>query len=358
MSDNRIIGIDLARAIAVFIMVFVNFEMVLAVKDDVGALRIFFALLHGKGAALFVVLAGVGISLITKSARAHNDDQTIRRTQITLLKRAAFLFILGLLYLSLWPADILHFYGVYILIAVLMIRRSSHSLWWGLITLILIYPLILTQVDYDTAWDWGLVEYSDFWTPIGFLRNLFINGFHPVIPWLAFVFAGLWLGRKDLLNSVFRRQLILRAGAVFIVTSLVSQRLLSQALSSNFLTSEDAIALFGTEPMPPLPLYMISAISLSFIIIGLSVALSEKYPHQRSIHILVISGQMALTHYVSHIVIGMLAIYILFGENSMSLKFTFYYALAFCVVSLVFSVLWRKRYPRDPMSKLMRWITG
>ncbi|MCK5922898.1 MAG: DUF418 domain-containing protein, partial [Methylococcales bacterium] len=163
---------------------------------------------------------------------------------------------------------------------------------------------------------------------------------------------------KDLLNPVFRRHLILRAGAVFIVTSLVSQRLLSQALSSNFLTSEDAIALFGTEPMPPLPLYMISAISLSFIIIGLSVALSEKYPHQRSIHILVISGQMALTHYVSHIVIGMLAIYILFGENSMSLKFTFYYALAFCVVSLVFSVLWRKRYPRDPMSKLMRWITG
>ena len=358
MPDHRIIGFDLARALAVFIMVFVNFEMVLAEKESAGALAAFFGQLHGKGAALFVILAGVGMSLMVNSARACNDLQKIRGTQIILFKRAIFLFVFGLLYLPLWPADILHFYGLYISIGALALRTSRRRLWIGIVTLVWIYPLILLLIDYDSGWDWQLVEYAEFWTPAGFIRNLFINGFHPVIPWLAFVFAGLWLGRQNLLKVVFRRQLLLISIAVFIATQFISSAVLRSALSSGLFSSEDAIALFGTQPMPPLPLYMISAISLSFVIIALCVVLSEKYRKRRWLINLVITGQMALSHYVTHVVIGMLAVYIMFGENSMSLLFTFFYALVFCMLSIGFSILWRKRYSRDPMSLLMRIITG
>ncbi len=356
--SKRIKGYDIARGLAVFIMVFVNFQMVLAIETTEGLLPVFFDLLHGKGAALFVVLAGAGMSLMVKSARQSDDRAKLWSKQSVLLKRAAFLFVFGLLYMPLWSADILHFYGFYISIGALMAAKRSIWLWLLGAALVLMYPFILSLVDYEAGWNWETLEYAGFWTPTGFLRNLFINGFHPVIPWVAFIFAGLWLGRQDLTDKRVRNRILLASGGVFIVIQIISKTLVNNAVAGNTLLLEDAIVMFGTTPMPPFPLYMISGTSLSFVIIILCILFTEKFRNSRWIEVLITTGQMAFTHYVGHVVIGMLAIYIFFGEKGLSLSFVFWYALAFCVVSVLFSWLWRKRFKRGPMSLLMRWITG
>lgn len=63
---NRLIGIDFARALALFGMVIVNFK--LAMNADIGTPQLieFAALLEGRASALFVILAGIGIALLTK----------------------------------------------------------------------------------------------------------------------------------------------------------------------------------------------------------------------------------------------------------------------------------------------------
>ena len=64
---KRIIGIDVARALAVVGMIIVNFKIVFGGEGSTW-LKAFAQVFEGKAAATFVVLAGVGLALITKSA--------------------------------------------------------------------------------------------------------------------------------------------------------------------------------------------------------------------------------------------------------------------------------------------------
>ena len=50
--------------------------------------------------------------------------------------------------------------------------------------------------NYEIGWNFETLEYQGFWTINGFIRNLFFNGFHPVIPWTSFMLFGYWFGKK------------------------------------------------------------------------------------------------------------------------------------------------------------------
>ncbi|MCL4880378.1 MAG: hypothetical protein KJ064_27240, partial [Anaerolineae bacterium] len=63
--SRRIVGYDVARAAAIFGMMIINFWLVLA-RDyrGKGMVASFLALLMGRAAATFVMLAGIGVSLL------------------------------------------------------------------------------------------------------------------------------------------------------------------------------------------------------------------------------------------------------------------------------------------------------
>tara|TARA_B110000093_G_scaffold106228_1_gene114285 strand:- start:16587 stop:16898 length:312 start_codon:yes stop_codon:yes gene_type:complete len=99
---NRIIGYDLARALALFGMVVVNFKIVMGTANN-GPPRLvdLTGLLEGRAAATFVLLAGIGISLLSAKARKSNAPKATVPIRNTLLKRAFFLFYRALIYPSL-----------------------------------------------------------------------------------------------------------------------------------------------------------------------------------------------------------------------------------------------------------------
>ena len=193
----RITGIDVARALAVFGMIIVNFKMVFGDQGNPD-LSAFLNVLSGKAAATFVVLAGVGVALMSNKAFEKNDVEKLKKKQTMLFRRAIVLFLTGLSYLSIWPADILHFYGFYLVIALILLKSSQKVLMISACILVVFYPLIMLWYNYDTGWDYDKMEYQDIWTVSGFIRNLFYNGFHPVVPWSAFMLVGLWFGRMRL----------------------------------------------------------------------------------------------------------------------------------------------------------------
>ena len=196
---DRILGFDFARGLAIIGMVFVNFMVVMTTGSDTFLYNLV-DMLSGKAAALFVVLAGVGMSLMYKSAMESGDSEKRRKVKVRLLKRAAFLFVLGLSY-----ADILHYYGVYIVIGVALLGASKRVLLSVSSLLVVGYSFLLLFFNYETGWDFTTLEYLDFFTVQGFFRNLFLNGFHPVIPWVAFLLVGIWVGRLDFHNLHTRR---------------------------------------------------------------------------------------------------------------------------------------------------------
>ena len=95
----RVEGYDLARALAIVGMVIVNFTVVMGAEaGDPAWLRRLVSSLEGRAAAVFVTLAGVGMSLMSRRARETGHAGDLRSERVSLLKRALFLFVIGILY--------------------------------------------------------------------------------------------------------------------------------------------------------------------------------------------------------------------------------------------------------------------
>ncbi|TRX57726.1 DUF1624 domain-containing protein [Fulvivirga sp. M361] len=357
--QTRITGIDVARALAVFGMIIVNFKMVFGDQGNPD-LNNFLNVLSGKAAATFVVLAGVGIALISNEALKKNDAEKLKKKQARLFRRAIVLFLIGLSYLSIWPADILHFYGVYLVIALILLKSSQKVLMISACILVVLYPLIMLCYNYDTGWDYDKMEYRDIWTVGGFIRNLFYNGFHPVVPWSAFMLVGLWFGKMELNRQAVVKKVMWGSLFTFLFVEVLSIFSVSFFSGGDPELKKELSYVLGTSPMPPLPLYMISGSSIALFIISSCIILARKFETSRTIITLRNTGQLALTFYVAHVVLGMGIIEAIDPEKmgDYTIHFSFIYALAFITICIISSVLIMKYKGSGPVEWVFRKLTG
>jgi uncharacterized protein len=355
----RIVGFDIARALAVFGMVIVNFKIVMGAGSDGPAwLASAIDLLDGRAAATFVVLAGAGISLLSQAARESGDAVRLRQVRHTLLKRACFLFAIGLIYMPLWPADILHFYGVYIAVAAFLLVSPTRHLLTAASAITLTFAAMLLVFDYERGWDWATLSYAGLWTPAGMLRNLFFNGFHPVIPWLAFLLIGMTVGRLNVGCSIVRKRLMLWGAGVAFSAEAVSWILIRVLAEGGDPARQTAIAaIFGTGPMPPMPLYVLAGAGVACAVIGAAIELGERHKDAAWLTPIRSTGQLALTLYVAHVVIGMGTLEAFGRLEHQSLRFALVSAVIFYGLGMLFATAWRIRFKRGPIETAMHALT-
>lgn len=345
VGNHRIEGLDFARALAMFGMLVVNFTVVTGAQGNGAPALVWFTnLFEGRAAATFVTLAGIGISLMIRKALLTSDQSMIQSARASLLKRSLFLFVLGMLLYSIgWSGDILHYYGFYMSIAAFMIVLSPRIMVIILLIVALVAQVSQVSFNYMHGWSQPFIEYLDFWTVTGFLRNLFFNGYHPVFPWFSFLLIGMLIGRMDLLDARIRKVILLVSLSMLIATELLSKFLIN-LFSSSFL--------FETGPFPPNIFYLLSNSASALTIIMLSIYLVNKWSNNRLIRSLIYTGQLTLTHYVSHVVIGIIILLlfnkvVLFNGNvAQPLLPIFLYACGFFIVSVILSVFWRRKYKR------------
>jgi uncharacterized protein len=355
---QRIIGIDVARALAVIGMIIVNFKVVFGEKGHPWVTS-FAGIFDGKAAATFVVLAGVGLALMTNSAINNRDKAKLKIARIRIAKRALFLFILGISYITIWPADILHFYGIYMVITMVLLTRKEQTVLLSGIAIIVAYPILLTVLNYETGWNFETLEYQDFWTFKGFMRNLFLNGFHPVIPWTAFMLFGYWFGKQDLYNDKFVKKTFWMSTIIFISIQAVSYLSISILSEGNQEAALELTEILGTKPMPPLPIYMFSGIAIAFALISACILIAKKFENSFIVDALNKTGQLALTFYVAHVIVGMGIIEVINPSKigNYSIEFSVIYAIVFSLLCILFAVIWRKYKKSGPLEWLMRKIT-
>ena len=358
-ARERILGYDLARALAVFGMVVVNYKVVMAGGGDAEAdwLAGVAGLLDGRAAAMFVVLAGAGLVLFCQ--RSLGDASRLAAARSTLLRRAAFLLVVGLLYTPLWPGDILKFYGLYLPIGVAVVTVRDRWLGALAVSFALGFVVSLGFSDYETGWNWDTLAYERLWTPAGLSRHLFLNGFHPVVPWAGLLLVGMWLGRRDVRSPAVRRRLLV-GGATLAGATEIASRLLVSYFSAHpgAMTADEVIALFGTSPMPPMPLYLVAAAATAIAVIALCLELGARAGQHFAVRPLVATGQLALTLYVGHVVIGMGVLEACGRLEEQTLRFALACAAGFCVASVVFAASWRRRFDRGPLEWIMRRLAG
>ncbi|WP_296311645.1 DUF418 domain-containing protein [Winogradskyella sp. UBA3174] len=355
---QRIIGIDVARALAIIGMIIVNFKVVFG-ENGQPWVKSFASIFDGKAAATFVVLAGVGLALMTNSAINHRDKVKIKVARIRIAKRALFLFILGLSYITIWPADILHFYGIYMAIIVMVLTCKEKTIIILGICIILVYPILITVLNYETGWNFETLDYQDFWTFKGFMRNLFFNGFHPVMPWTAFMLFGYWFGKQDLHKEKFVKKTFWMSTIIFIIIQVVSYLSISILSEGSHEAALELTEIFGTKPMPPLPIYMLSGIAIAFAIISACILIAKKFENSFIIDALNKTGQLALTFYVAHVIVGMGIIEIINPSKmgNYSIEFSVGYAIVFSFLCILFAVVWRKYKKSGPLEWMLRKIT-
>lgn len=353
-------------------MVVVNFSLVMtgaewgreAPGGDTGLARIA-SLFEGRAAALFVVLAGIGLTLGARRALASGDPAALLRARKTLWKRSVFLFVFGLAFSVVWPADILHFYGWYLGLGALALAWPGRRLLGAAAALAAAFAVLLFVGDYEAGWNFETITYTDFWTPAGQVRHLFFNGFHPVVPWLAFLLLGIWLGRRGLADRAVRRRVLLAGAAVAAFAETVSALLLRQFGAG--LTGEEAeiaAAVFGTSPMPPMPLYLLASAGTAAAVIALAVGVSASPFSRRAaakpIHdALAAAGRLSLTVYVAHVLVGMGTLEALGRlDGEQSLESALAASALFYLLAVLFAVLWTKRFRRGPLEAALRRFAG
>lgn len=354
MENNRITGFDFARACAILGMMLVNYKIVFnqsIVKYNI--LNQFISLFEGRAAAVFVILAGVGIGLMTKKSYVSQDRIEQKKMKITLLKRAIFLFVLGTILYCLfgWTADILHFYGVYIAVLVLFIYLKTKTIvTFGFLTIVIGTIMQLT-FDYSQGWDLAFNSYDGLFTLSGFIRNTFFNGYHPFFPWFAFILFGLALSRLDFKDEKKVKGLTVGALGMAIFIEMISI-----GLQNIFGHTEIAIYLFDTKPMNPTALYIISSTAWAISFIGMCVLLSHRKSKGKTFEVVVNGGQMALTHYLIHVLV---LIVMIFVDQLAYHDEVFVITISFIVFlfMLLSSHIWLSKFKRGPIEYLMRKVT-
>jgi len=332
----RLTGLDIARFLAFTGMVLVNFRIAAQVSGTNDWAFQITHLLKGRAAALFVVLAGVGITLA--NARPA-----------LMAKRALFLFAIGLLNQIIFPADILHYYGVYFLCAIPMMRLSPLGLLIASALILALSFVMLIGLNYEAGWNWITLEYSDFWTVKGFIRNLFYNGWHPVLPWITFLLFGMALAKANLSNRT--TQIKLLTGGIIWTIAIT-------ALSHSFQNELELRELMGLSPIPPGPLYILAGIGTSTAMIGATLLATPLLTRLNIATWLATPGRQTLTLYVAHILIGM-GILEAIGrlDGSLSSPAIFTIAIAFATLTSLYAHAWSRINSRGPLEALMRKIT-
>lgn len=359
-SMPRIAGYDLARALAIFGMMIINFNDNMSDCPSSEWFSWLTDILRGRATAAFIILAGVGLSLLSHRARIKNNTADIIDNRNTLLRRAAFLFIIGLLYGHIWwPADILHFYGIYIAIGAFLLTVSDRCLWLLASAFVATSVTLMLLFNYGGGWDFETVTYIDFWTPEGMIRHLLFNGYYPVFPFAAFLMVGIWVGRQDIHNPALRRRILLASVATVCMAEGVSWLLFDYFLMISYKMDTSVIFfLIRTEPDPSMPLYILSAGGTGLIVIIFSIMLTERFAAARWLKPFISVGQLSLTIYLAHVIIGMDSMEMLGMLENRPQYFAVENAMICYAGCLLFAFIWKKRFDHGPLEWVMRRLSS
>jgi uncharacterized protein len=314
-------------------------------------------LLDGRPAATFVILAGMGVTLMSHKPNDPNAAKNRKNVGSNLRRRGLLLLAFGFINLMIWQGDILRVYGVSLLIVPWLIWRNSRTVLLTALAFILTFCLLLVLFDYDRNWDWNTMTYHRLWTPVGLVRNLFYDGFRSVFPWAGLLIFGLWLGRLDWSTDAVPRKVI-TWGLGLVIASWAISRCLLNWLSTHpqlGLDQQTATALFGLQSMPPSPIFLLNAIGCALLVIGSSTLVERRWKDGWAVRALAATGRMALTWYVAHIVIGLGGVILLGWTRTTHLE-ALGVASVFFANAVATSFWWKRHFSNGPLEFILRRV--
>jgi uncharacterized membrane protein YeiB len=273
---SRVPALDAVRGLAVIGMLVVNVGPV--ASDDL--LYDLYMLPAGRASMLFVVVAGIGMSI---ALRRGTPSRIV-------LWRAAVLLLLGLALLPL-PHDvniILPLYGAVFVSALLLHRLSTPVLIAVAALLGTAGPAVILSERLS-----GAATLREFGVDEGPLHALLLGGPYPLAVWIVPFIVGLIVGRLDLSD----RALLVRMLSWSIAATVFP--LAVDALAGE--RQEGWGLLLTAAAHGQMPLWIASAIGSALAITAATLLLAHRVA--RLLTPLALLGRMSLTMYVLHVLL-------------------------------------------------------
>ncbi|MFE0249833.1 DUF418 domain-containing protein [Streptomyces sp. NPDC059010] len=377
---GRLIGVDLARGLAVFGMYAAHVGPDPSQGGITGHLM---ELAHGRASALFAFLAGFSIMLMT-GRRTPKTGRAGRQAVAKVVIRALVLLVLGTWLTSIGtPVEvILAFYGLYFLLVLPLYRLTAGPLAVIAAASALVLPQILYVVQHALPADgaegvWAWPADAD-----GIVSLLF-TGSYPALTWIPFVIAGMAVARLDLAATVVRTRLALTGVALAVVGhggSWLALHLVPGALTklgaggwgegdwsgsgwggggsaasawwSDTWGNPDGstpVGLLVASPHSETTLSILANTGVAIAVLIGCLAAVDAFPRfHRAARPVIAVGSMSLTAYVFHIAgIHFLGIEELPGP-------ALHVLVGFIVAITVFAALWSRHFRRGPLE----WVLG
>lgn len=301
---------------------------------------------HGRASILFVVLAGIGVSLLA----GDHSPARLRSAAAKLVFRAALLLPLGL---GLQELDtnvlvIVQYYALYFLVAALVMPLSDRVVLALSGFLVVAGPVAYLALGMARP-DWFAAGGSATWSdgPAQSARDLLLTGSYPLLTWSGPVLFGVWVGRRDLRSTATRVRLLVAGTAGAVLASGASA--LFTAGDRGPATEPVWEQLLVSEAHSQMPLWLIGAIGVAIGVLGACLLLTSRFP--RLLWPLVTTGQLALTVYVGHLLVLAAAPDLLRRET---VEGAVRVVSAFTVVTAALCTAWRAVASRGPLEALLR----
>lgn len=343
---GRLEGIDLARALAMIGMLMVH---VGPMYGDSLAIELY-ALPHGRASILFMLVAGLGVSLL-----AAGRDSTPATLTSRLLWRALLLLPAGLVLQEIDSGRlvILQTYAAMFVVAIGLVYLPDRWLLILVAVSIVGGPLVFLygQMEASLQFIRAPIAWGD--DPAEILHGLILSGPYPLITWLAPFALGMWLGRRDLRALGVRVAVLLSGVAVVLAVSGAAAALQAAVGEPGF--HADWAQLTSVSPHSQMPLWLLGATGAATAVLGVSLFVADLAG--RAAWPLVATGQVALTFYVAHLLV-------LTEWPQVMESGTPGEALAICaaftIVAAVLAMVWRAVLPRGPLEIVLQppWLVA
>ena len=303
--------------------------------------------LSTRFAAVFVTLAGMGVTLLTARAVAGADRQAISDVRWTLVRRGVLLYAFGYFLDWVWGGTILFFYGAYFLAAAVLFTLRSQ---W-LIAIGVTAALAAAAVRW-----WALDRSSDghgvIWllqspspdphSPRELLLDTFVRGTHPLLPWMVFLCMGMVLGRLLPFSRLWRTRLAV-TGAVCLALGYIA---------GTFLPWHDVLR--STGPFDRGLCYVFAAVGSTLLAVTALGLLFRRTASRAATHLLAVAGRTTLTLYVGHILVFNLLVHRVHWVHPAGLGTSLLLAVGYWVVAVVVAHQLQRRYATGPLEWVYR----
>ena len=369
-SAGRLVAVDAARGLALVGLTAIHFLP--EAYPDNNRPTLSWILFSGDSAALFALLAGVGLAF-SSGGRRPRRGRDLTATRAGIAVRALLITAVGLTIGYLMPDDppainILVYYGVFFLLALPFLGLRVRTLLLCSAASMVVGPLLIHWLSDRVP------EYTDhnptfaslFTEPVAVFWQLTLTGTYPALTYMTYLFAGLAIGRLNLKSLHLQARLVAVGLGLAALAKLVSWVLLYGLDGYNVLLYSivsltraelDHIIVFGPEGLLPTnslwwlvlttphvntPFSVAWSLGVSLAVLGAFLLIARQFG--KWLLPLTAMGAMTLTLYSAQLVLLSTEVH----HSSPLLWF-----VACLVVSALVALAWRHAFGQGPLERLV-----